>query len=291
MAAPTSTARGRSLVGALLAFSMVCGGCAGESADDSTATTAGSSASSAATTPTKPDAMTPNERCPGTNLSDAVRPTLIEWEGGYLYGLEAGAGSKVVVLVHGSGSRGACVWTNELSWMADAGLRVVAVDLPCVGHSTCPREPERPLTALTDVAASFAESDPSAKVAVVAASAGGPVAIHLASQPGSAIAATVALSPAGIESSLSENGTRVMTLDAAEGIRVPTLIATSPDDGAVDQQAIATLKATAPQQLASVELLPAGSGHAQEILNDATDPAKPSAFRARLVAFLSDHLS
>lgn len=275
----------------LVAVAMLSGACAGESAQSSGGAASGSATSPPVTAATKPPLKPANERCLGTNLPASVTSTLVEWEGGYIYGLEAGSGSKAVVLVHGSGSRGACVWTNELSAMAEAGFRVVAVDLPCVGHSTCPRAPERPLAALTDVATAFSESNPSAKVAVVAASAGGPVALHLASQPGREIAATIALSPSGIESSLSENDVRVATLDAAKGIRIPSLVVAAPDDGTVDQEAFGTLKTTAPQPFARVEILPPGSGHAQEILYDASDDTKPSAFRARFVAFLNEHLS
>lgn len=277
----------------LIACVLLSGACAGGTDSDTSRTSAPPTTSTSTTpsgTPTPPALVAPNDRCPGSSLPATVRPTLIPRADSYVYGLEAGSGTRTIVLVHGSGSRGVCVWTNEIGWLASAGFRVLAVDLPCVGVSTCPAGPERPLAALGELAAYLKKTEPNAKVGVIAASAGGPVALHLASRADSGFAAAVALSPAGIESNLQENGTDLSTLDAATKVRIPTLVATAPDDGTVDQGAVAEVKTGAPAELMRVELLPAGSGHAQEVLYDSTRAGAASPFRAAMTAFLTQHL-
>ncbi|KGN37735.1 hypothetical protein [Knoellia subterranea] len=140
--------------------------------------------------------------------------------------------------------------------------------------------------ALTDVVAHLIEATPDAKVVVVAASAGGPTAIQLATRADSGIAAAVALSPGGIEGIVEEGETKLSTQEAADNVRVPTLVVTDPDDTSVDSATIARLAADPPEVL-TVETLPAASGHAQEVLYDTQNPSRPSAFRVRLLTFLA----
>lgn len=239
--------------------------------------------------PSRPPLLSAAQRCPGEPTSIPLRPVIIERTGASIYALEAGTGPAVVVLVHGSGSRGLCVWTAELPWLSTAGFRVVAIDLPCVGNSTCPREPSRPIAAVAAVVASITADDPAARVAVVAASAGGPTAIHLAARPGSGITAAVALSPAGIEGDVLEGGKALSTVQAADRVAVPTLVVTSRDDRSVDQQTMARLRATGPADL-GVEFLPGGSGHAQQLLYaDGGQDDHPSPFRRAFLRFLAEH--
>ena len=43
-----------------------------------------------------------------------------------------------MLLIHGSGKRGACVWPKEILALAAAGYHVLAIDHACVGASDCP---------------------------------------------------------------------------------------------------------------------------------------------------------
>lgn len=60
------------------------------------------------------------------------RPFVIPSGGGHLSGVSARTGKRGIVLIHGSGSRGICVWLKELPWLA------------AVGGSSCP-QPTDPL--------------------------------------------------------------------------------------------------------------------------------------------------
>lgn len=288
--APRVRARSRA-VGLVMAAILFVGGCASGDGSggggDATSSPAGSASSVAAAgpTPSEPPLRPAEERCAGIPIATTTRPVVHAAGGSFVSGLEAGSGNTVVLLVHGSGSRGLCVWAKELPWLAAAGHRVLAVDLPCVGNSPCPAGPPKPLAALTDVVTHLTEAAPKAKVVVIAASAGGPIAVHLASRADSGITAAVALSPAGIEGVVDEGEMKVSTPEAADSVRVPTLVVTDPDDTSVDAATISRL-ATDPPAALTVEALPAGSGHAQEVLYDTQNPTRASAFRARLLAFL-----
>lgn len=209
------------------------------------------------------------ERC-GTDVEgDRPQPFHITTSSGEtLYAVRVGAGSRALVLVHGSGRRGLCNWTAELPWLADAGYLVIAFDAACVGESSCRTATTRDVDDLVDVL-DHVRRDGAVATVVVAASAGGPLAAEVATRRGAALDAAVALSPAGLE--------------PGSAGRVPLLIAHAQDDESTSQ---ARLKAAAESTGAVLRILPAGTGHAQELLYSGQGP---SAFRASLFDFLKQH--
>lgn len=194
--------------------------------------------------------------------------------------MTAGTGKRGIVLIHGSGSRGICVWLKELPWLAAAGYHVLAYDQGCVGGSSCP-QPTDPLLEARIVTAHLKRLG-AERVTVVAASAGGPYALHLAADPDSGITAAVALSPAGLDKPLA--GVDQTADAAAARLQVPLVMAASPDDSSVDSATLQRLKGAGGSKM-TIDALPAGAGNAQEILY-APGSSAPSDFRKRLLAFL-----
>jgi hypothetical protein len=209
------------------------------------------------------------ERC-GSEVAGA-RALSIATAAQQLYAVELGDGPRGVVLIHGSGSRGLCNWSAELEWMQDAGLHVLAYDQTCVGESTCaaPQEPEGDLRA----AVSELKRRGAVAVIAIAASAGGPQAIDVASDPTSGVAAAVALSPVGPASS--------------DTPRIPLLIAADPADTFVDLRSLRSVREAAPD-LVNLEVV-RGTGHAQQLLYDAARPTRGSALRKVMLAFVARH--
>ena len=216
-------------------------------------------------------------RCAGSSERPAVRPFQVgSASGEELYGVMAGSGRLAVVLVHGSGSVGVCNWANEVPWLVRSGLRVVAYDAACVGLSTCAAEAADPLADLVAMVNHARERGVRSSV-VVAASAGGPLAIDAAALGTASLDATVALSPAGLGASLDRY------LEAASNATVPILIALARDDSAATPSEVRRIQAVAAAG-ATLELLPPGSGHAQQVLYSTTGGASP--FRAQLLRFI-----
>lgn len=202
-----------------------------------------------------------------------------------LYGVEVGTGPRGVVLVHGSGNRGMCNWAAELEWMSAAGLHVLAYDQSCIGESTC-----------NDGAATAADLHGAVEelkrlgasnVVVVGASAGGPMAIQVAADDEANIAGAVALSPAGAADVISSPGWEGRDgRGAASALVVPLLVVAAPDDGDVDVGYLEEMRDDAPTQL-TLEVLPAGSGHAQQVLYESTESTAASPFRDTFLDFLT----
>jgi pimeloyl-ACP methyl ester carboxylesterase len=187
-----------------------------------------------------------------------------------------------VVLVHGSGSRGVCNWAGEIGWLARAGHLVVGYDQSCVGESTCLGEP-RPVEDLLSVVAELRKRG-ATQVAVVGASAGGSLPLIAAARPKSGISAVITLSAADLAVPLgTADAPDAAAASVAPAVRLPVLYVLSRDDTASSVAEITALhKATRASRLV---LLPAGSGHAQEVLY-VQDGSRPSAFRQTFLAFL-----
>ncbi|WP_433005729.1 alpha/beta hydrolase [Kribbella sp. CA-294648] len=199
-----------------------------------------------------------------------------------LYAVGAGRGRLGVVLVHGSGSRGLCNWAEEIGWLAQAGHHVVGYDQSCVGGSTCVGE-SRPVDDLVSVVAELRKRG-ATQVVVVGASAGGSLPLVAAARPKSGISAVVSLSAADLAVPLGTADARnAAATSVAPALRLPVLYVLARDDTASSVAEITALhKAT---QASRLVLLPAGSGHAQEVLYD-KEGTRPSPFRQTFLAFL-----
>lgn len=261
-----------------LGLSLLVAGCG--SADDSSQQPSGTSATPTATPSValKPLA----DRCSSVTDESTTTPRAVPAGDQQLYAVNAGSGRLGVVLVHGSGSRGMCNWAKEIGWLARAGFQVVAYDQSCVGESTCPSEP-RHVEDLLKVVGDLRQRG-ATQVTVVGASAGGSLPLVAAARPNSGISAVVSLSTAGLAQPIgSADAPDANPSSVTASLRVPVLYVLARDDTASSVAEVTSFQAdTKGSQLA---LLPAGSGHAQEVLY-AKDGQQPSAFRQTFLAFL-----
>ncbi|WP_433167036.1 alpha/beta hydrolase [Kribbella sp. CA-247076] len=269
----------------LATVSLLSAGCAEETPDvespQSSAPVPTGSPSPSMSSPIAPEPLA--ERCGLPDQQAGVTPRVVKVSNEVqLYAAGAGSGRLGVVLVHGSGSRGICNWAGELGWLAKAGLNVVGYDQACVGSSTCVNE-VRPIDDLLAVVADL-RARGATQVVVVGASAGGSIPLVAAARPNSGITAVVSLSTAELATPLgTADALETSAVTAAPAIRQAVLYVLAPDDTASTVAELTALsKATKGSRLI---LLPAGSGHAQEVLYDATGQ-KPSAFRQTFLAFL-----
>jgi pimeloyl-ACP methyl ester carboxylesterase len=150
--------------------------------------------------------------------------------------------------------------------MAEAGLRVLAYDQPCVGESDCDISDRAGLQR----AVATLETAGASRIFVIAASAGGEAAITAAADPELDLASAVALSPVG----------------AVQRVRFRTslLIAGDPADSYLDLASLRAVTRAAPS-LVDLRLV-RGGGHAQELLHSGDAAGGPSEFRRELLEFL-----
>ena len=208
-------------------------------------------------------------------------------DGTTLAAIEAGVGTIGVVLVHGSGNAGRCVWTREIPTLTEAGFHILAIDHACVGVSGCPDDKD--LVADIDAAAAELRRLGADVVAVIGASAG--TAETIVAGAHADLDAVVALSPLRLDAAVTL--TPPASVDAAAGtIRVPTLLVVGTDDRNASVDAVTALSKVIPEGLATL-LVVDGGGHAQELLypEGATADSTPGGpTYDAVLAFLHEHL-
>src|SRR5687767_1409307 len=123
--------RGRSGVrrGPVVAVVLVCllaAGCGGSSDDEGDDGAAKAAASSSA--PETSPIPAPPRCMPETEGAEVVDIPATDG-GAQLSGVIAGEGPRALLLIHGTGSNGRCVWEKEVPALADKGFRVLAIDL------------------------------------------------------------------------------------------------------------------------------------------------------------------
>ena len=219
------------------------------------------------------------DRCGGIETPETETLRVDSPTGEQLYAVAAGSGGTAVVLVHGSGTIGVCAWAADIGWLADAGHRVVGFDAACVGNSTCDADEPAPVEDLASVVAS-AREDEAERVVVLAASAGGPMAPHIAADPDGGVDAAVALSPADLD--LAVPGSDRSTADAAAAATVPVLYVLAEGDPYVEP---ADVRALAEGSPTAEVLVPKGSAHAQELLT--SESGGPTQVRRQVLEFLA----
>jgi pimeloyl-ACP methyl ester carboxylesterase len=208
-------------------------------------------------------------------------------DGTLLAAVEAGEGPLGVVLVHGSGNAGRCVWTRETPSLVEAGFHILAIDHACVGVSDCPDEKDK----VADIAAAAAElrRRGAETVAVIGASAG--TAETVVAGAHADLDAIVALSPMAFDVAVTL--TPPDTVAAAVGaIGMPTLLVVGTDDRNASVDGVTALSTQFPDGLATL-LVVEGGGHAQELLYPEgadADSAPGGPTYDAVVAFLTEHL-
>jgi pimeloyl-ACP methyl ester carboxylesterase len=275
----------RVTVGALLGF--VVAGCAGTSPADDRDSSGPGSPSAIANSPKR--VLSAAERCGGQASAD-VTPVQIALGQDTLYGLRAGKGARGVVLIHGSGQRGVCVWQQEIPALAAQGFRTLAVDHRCVGQSTCVAGAVD-LVADIAAAAQHLRAAGATTVSVIGASAGTAQVIVAAAAAGPPITAVVALSPGRLDDDVRRTGERPRTArQAAPEIRVPMLYVVAADDRLSSVAAVQELNEATPRPYRGLLSRPDG-GHAQELLySGGTASAEPAGpVYDAVLAFLRRH--
>jgi pimeloyl-ACP methyl ester carboxylesterase len=208
-------------------------------------------------------------------------------DGTVLAAVEAGEGPLGVVLVHGSGNAGRCVWTNEIPSITEAGFHLLAIDHACVGVSDCPDDKDK--VADIDAAAAELRRRGAEVVAVIGASAG--TAETIVAGAHADLDAVVALSPMGLDVAVTLTPPETVTA-AAGAITVPTLLVVGTDDRNASVDAVTALSTQIPGGLATL-LVVDGGGHAQELLypEGATAGSAPGGpTYDAVIAFLIEHL-
>jgi pimeloyl-ACP methyl ester carboxylesterase len=239
-------------------------GCAGSSPSNDRAAPGQAPASSPAIVAAPKPLQSAAERCGGEPPAE-MTPVQFTLAQDTLYGLRAGKGARGVLLIHGSGERGVCVWQQEIPALAAKGFHTLAIDHRCVGQSTCVGNPVD-LVADIAAAAQHLRAAGATTVTVIGASAGTAQAIVAAAAPAVPITAAVALSPGRLDYDVRRTGAEPRTARlAAPAIRVPVLYVVAADDrlsSVVDTQA---LNEATPRPHRGLLSLPDG-GHAQQLL-------------------------
>ncbi len=208
-------------------------------------------------------------------------------DGIMLAAVEAGEGPLGVVLVHGSGNQGRCVWTRETPSLTEAGFHILAIDHACVGASDCPDEKDK----VADIAAAAEElrRRGAETVAVIGASAGTAETIVAGAHVD--LDAVVALSPTGLDVAVTLTQPDTVTV-AAGDIQVPTLLVVGTDDRHASVDAVTGLSESIPAGVATLLVVEDG-GHAQELLypeGATADPEPGGPTYDAVIAFLHEHL-
>jgi pimeloyl-ACP methyl ester carboxylesterase len=208
-------------------------------------------------------------------------------DGTMLAAVEAGEGPLGVVLVHGSGNAGRCVWTNETPSLTEAGFHILAIDHACVGVSDCPDEKDK----VADIEAAAAElrRRGAEVVAVIGASAGTSETIVAGAH--AELDAVIALSPMGLDVAVTLTPPETVSA-AASAIAVPTLLVVGTDDRNASVDAVTALSTQLPAGVATL-LVVEGGGHAQELLYPEgadADSAPGGPTYDAVIAFLTEHL-
>lgn len=191
-----------------------------------------------------------------------------------------------MLLIHGSGARGVCVWPKEIPTLAAAGYQVLAIDHACVGASDCPTV-AHDLVDDIEAGVRHLRSRGARTVVVVGASAGTAEVIVSAAVPTVPLTAAVALSPVGLDRPVRPAGRTPRTArEASARIRVPMLYVVAADDTVSSPHDTRALYATTPPTHRSILDLPSG-GHAQQLLFAGDDIGGP--VYERFLAFLRRH--
>ncbi|MGH3386076.1 MAG: alpha/beta hydrolase family protein [Nocardioidaceae bacterium] len=142
-------------------------------------------------TPTRPSI---DERCSSEELR-AAAPTEVGFEasdGTELYAVELGDGPRGLVLLHTTSSTALCGWAPAMTWLADAGFHVLAMDSRCSGYSGCETGEGFDLDLLA--ATEELRSRGAETVIAVGGSRGGSVTLSAAARPDHDLDAVVDLS-------------------------------------------------------------------------------------------------
>lgn len=173
-----------------------------------------------------------------------------------------------------------CGWWSYAVHLAQAGYRVLMLDLRCYGESPCPTTLAAQGRLTDDVAAATARlrRDGARSVVLVGASMGGSVVLQSAADPPAGVVAAVDLS-----GSVDESAKRAT-------LEVPFFYAASENDQYADPDSTRAIVAADRNKDNSFVLLPSGTGHGWGLVYgsraDGTSPLADAVER-----FMAKHLA
>lgn len=248
----------------VIALSVVLAGCTGDAPwRPPTSATATTSASAATTAPPPPA-----ELCGGPT-TPAQSFWLSAPGGAQLYAAVVGTGfTTTAVFVHEAGPRGLCGFWPYADWLAKTkGVRSVLFSQCGAGASQCPPgDAADQWLATTTAAVAWARAHDAGQITLVGASAGGIVALQVATSIRPPVAGVVNLSGARRWQGLD-------SLAAAQRLGVPALFAVAPGDSVVSVGTMRRLYQAAPVRAKRLVVLAEGAGHGSELLGGAAGSA------------------
>jgi fermentation-respiration switch protein FrsA (DUF1100 family) len=184
--------------------------------------------------------------------------------GAQVYAAVVGTGPATAVFVHQAGPGGLCGFWPYADWLARTkGVRSLLFSQCGNGASQCPAgNPADQWLATTTAAVSWARAHDAGRITLVGASAGGVVALQVASSIRPPVAGVVDLSG-------ERRWLRLDSLAAARRLEVPALFAVAPGDPFVSVGAMRRLYEAAPVRVKRLVVLADGAGHGWELLGGA----------------------
>jgi predicted alpha/beta hydrolase len=201
-----------------------------------------------------------------------------------LAAVEAGTGTRGVLLIPEVGGVGLCGWLDYASYLDQHGFRTLAFDHRCRQDSECGATSTNEL--MVDILAGIKRlrADGATSVALVGASQGASEALIAgAGRVDSTVTAVVALSADELTVSLAGAPYAATARQAAAAIQLPVLFAVAQDDSYVSVAETTNMYASAPSDFKRLVTLPTGAGHGWDMVTDLS-----SALSSTVVAFLTE---
>ncbi len=184
-------------------------------------------------------------------------------DGSVLTAATAGAGDRVMILLHQTSPTGYCGWVTYADWAAEQGVRVVLVDLCGWGSAVCSEELTSDPDAQVKLMVDWAREQGAAHVAVVGASMGGAIALGVADPAG----ADAVVDLSGPETWQDVPGAE----EAAAGTEIPLLVVTASGDTGVDHDVLQ--RAVEGSPASPKRFISAPDGHGWSMLHDGSSVA------------------
>jgi pimeloyl-ACP methyl ester carboxylesterase len=238
-------------------------------------------APSATATSTPAALQQPADRC-GAPDKPAKLVQLRTSDGLKLDGVSVGGGALGVVLLH-EYPADLCGWWPYANYLADRGMRALAIDMRCLGESECGERGKA--GAVADVRAAMAElrREGAKRVAIVGASYGGAIAVVAGAKLKPA--AVVDLSGEQSLQALVPGYDDVDSLAAAPHLRAPTLFVVARNDQYTPVADMRRVYRAAGSRSKQLIVLPFEAGHGLAMLSGFETDWSPLA--RRVAKFLS----
>jgi pimeloyl-ACP methyl ester carboxylesterase len=281
-----AAAFGLSAAGCASAGSALDGGSAGGGPSRTSATGPGSPAAPAVAPPAPAPQSAIAQLC-GPPDGPGRLVTIRAADGARLAAIEAGRGTRGVVLVPEAGRSGKCGWWAFAAFLAAHGYHVVAFDHRCTGASGCPagRADGDLMSDIRGVVARL-RHDGAARVALIGASQGGAEVLISAAVPPPGVTGVVALSADELTIPLASAPYPATAVAAVPRLRLPVLFAVARSDPYVTVPDTRRLLARSGAASKRLVVLPARAGHGWDMVSPPPAGGPVPGFGWTVLAFL-----